>query len=135
MSPVLVHLVTPSFPFLSPFTPSPLLLLHIPSFPSSSLSLSPLPTSLPYHLPSHLPFSFPAGSGVMETRGMTRELLSSWVTLLVYRDTTLLNHLGRRKEGERGERGRSGERGERVGGERRRKRKRRGGGGGGRYGD
>ena len=59
-------------------------------------------SSLPHHLSSHLPFSFPAGSGVMETRGMTRELLSSWVTLPVYRDTILLNRLEKGEEGERG---------------------------------
>ena len=62
-----------SFPFLSPFPPSPHLLLHFSSFPSSSFPLSPPPPSLPYHIPSHLLFSFPAGPGVMETRGMTRE--------------------------------------------------------------
>ena len=45
---------------------------------------------------------------------MTRELLSSWVTLPVYRDTTLLNHLerggggGEEKEGGGGEREREG---------------------------
>ena len=37
----------------------------------------------------------------METRGMTRELLSSWVTLPVYKDTILLNHLERGEEGGR----------------------------------
>ena len=35
---------------------------------------------------------------------MTRELLSSWVTLPVYRDTILLNRLEKGEEGERGER-------------------------------
>ena len=33
---------------------------------------------------------------------MTMELLSSWVTLTVYRDTTLLNRLEKGEEGERG---------------------------------
>ena len=66
----------------------------------------------------------PPGPGVMETRGRTRELLSSCVTLPVYRDTTLLNHL-ERGEGEEKERGGGG--GGSRGGERER-----GGGGGGR---
>ena len=46
---------------------------------------------------------------------MTRELLSSWVTLPVYRDTILLNRLEKGEEGERGERvggGGGGEEGE-----------------------
>ena len=47
----------------------------------SLLSFSPPPT---YR-------SSPA-PGVMETRGMTRELLSSWATLPVWRDITLLNY-------------------------------------------
>ena len=55
---------------------------------------------------------------------MTRELLSSWVTLPVYRDTILLNRL---EKGEEGERGESGRRRGRGGG--------RGGGGGGGYGE
>ena len=56
---------------------------------------------------------------------MTRELLSSWVTLPVYRDTILLNRLEKGEEGERGERvgGGGGGRGGR------------GGGGGGGYGE
>ena len=41
---------------------------------------------------------------------MTREVLSSWVTLPVYRDTIILNHLGRGEEG--------GRRGSEGGGER-----------------
>ena len=36
----------------------------------------------------------------METRGMTKELLSSWVTLPVYRDT-LLNHIEKGRGGGR----------------------------------
>ena len=46
---------------------------------------------------------------------MMRELLSSWVTLPVYRDTILLNRLEKGEEGERGERvgrGGGGEEGE-----------------------
>ena len=56
---------------------------------------------------------------------MTRELLSSWVTLPLYRDTILLNFLEKGEEGERGERvgGGGGGRGGR------------GGGGGGGYGE
>ena len=56
---------------------------------------------------------------------MTRELLSSWVTLPVYRDTILLNRLEKGEEGETGERvgGGGGGRGGR------------GGGGGGGYGE
>ena len=49
---------------------------------------------------------------------MTTELLSSWVTLPVYRDTILLNRLEKGEEGERGERvggGGGGEEGEGVG--------------------
>ena len=60
---------------------------------------------------------------------MTRELLSSWVTLPVYRDTILLNCLEKGEEGERGERvggGVGGGGGGRGG---------RGGGGGGGYGE
>ena len=66
---------------------------------------------------------------------MTRELLSSWVTLPVYRDTILLNRLEKGEEGERGERV-GGERvgGERVGGGGGRG-EGRGGGSGGGYGE
>ena len=112
-----------SFPFSLPSLTSSPPLFFLPLLLPSPLP--PLPPSLLYHIPSHLPFSFPAGPGVMETRGMTRELLSSWVTLPVYRDTILLNRLEKGEEGERGERvgGGGGGRGGR------------GGGGGGGYGE
>ena len=77
----------------------------------------PFPSPFPPHPLPHLLFSFPAASGLMETRGMTRALLNSWLTLPVYRDTMLLNRLvwGEGEEGEgRGAGG--GSEGEREGG-------------------